>query len=244
VERRTRPAILAALAGALLSAGSVGPACGQATPATPSVTVQSRSIPNRDVKEVTAQGVVAAPPHVVRAVVADFEQYPAFMPYVKESRILSRDANGDVLNYQRLSFGLPLVRDRQYVIRIAERRFRERDGGRSYALVWRLEDWLPAGASPDAVRVSVNNGYWDLQPAKNSESATDVRYCVFTDPAGALPKWLVGLANSEGIPSIFAAVARAAASARYAALPPPPDTGEVAERLALDDCADAGALGR
>ena len=73
---------------------------------------------------------------------------------------------------------------------------------------------------------------------RSSERATDVRYCVFTDPAGALPKWLVGLANTEGIPKLFAAVSAAAASPRYASLPPPLEEGPVAERPSLGDCAD------
>jgi len=220
------------------------PAWGQAArPALP-VQVETRAMPGRDVKQVNAQGIVDAPPHVVRAVIADLERYPAFMPYVKESRVLSRETSGDVLNYQRLSFGLPLVRDRHYVIRIAERAYRDDDGRRAWAFVWRLEDGAPAGASSDAITVSVNSGYWDLRPTPGSESGTDVRYCVFTDPAGSLPKWLVGLANTEGIPQLFAAVSAAAASARYASLPPPLEQGPIAERPSLGDCADPAPLPR
>jgi len=92
-------------------------------------------------------------------------------------------------------------------------------------------------AADAAVRVSVNNGYWDLQPVKDSEGATDVRYCVFTDPAGSLPKWVVGLANDQAVPQLFAAVASQAATPRYAALPRPAD-GAAAEPLSLGDCAD------
>jgi hypothetical protein len=217
---------------------TVSPAWGQAPGSAPPVHVETRAMPGRDVKQVNAQGIIDAPPHVVRAVIADLERYPAFMPYVKESRVLSRDASGDVLNYQRLSFGLPLVQDRHYVIRITERGYRDADRRRGWAFAWRLEDGLPSGVSADAVRVSVNSGHWDLRPVATSESATGVRYCVFTDPAGALPKWLVGLANTEGIPKLFAAVSTAAASPRYASLPPPSEEGAVAEPPSLGDCAD------
>ena len=208
------------------------------SPAPPEVKVETRAIPDRDVKQVRARGIIPAPPHVVRAVIADLERYPAFMPYVKDSRILSRDPTGDVLNYQRLSFGIMLVQDRHYVIRIAERNSRSSDGRTGRAFVWRLEPGLPPGVAADAaVRVSVNNGYWDLQPVKDSEGATDVRYCVFTDPAGSLPKWVVGLANDQAVPQLFAAVASQAATPRYAALPRPAD-GAAAEPLSLGDCAD------
>jgi hypothetical protein len=108
----------------------------------------------------------------------------------------------------------------------------------AYALTWRLEAGLPPGVAPDAaVRVSVNNGYWILQPVKDQKSATDVRYCVFTDPAGSLPKWVVGLANDQAVPQLFAAVASQAATPRYAARPAPGDAA-AAEPLSPGDCAD------
>jgi hypothetical protein len=216
-------------------------AAGAQTPSAPplAVKVETRAIPDRDVKQVTAQAIITAPPHVVRAVIADLERYPAFMPYVKDSRVLSREPVGDVLNYQRLSFGIPFVQDRHYVIRIAERRSRDPDGRSAFAFIWRLEAGLPPGVSPDAaVRVSVNNGYWDLRPVKDSDGSTDVRYCVFTDPAGALPKWIVGMANTEAVPELFAAVAAEAAKSRYATLPSPPVDHTVSERPALLDCTD------
>ena len=209
-----------------------------AQPAPPAVAVETRAIPGRDVKQVNAQGLVDAPPHVVRAVLVDLERYPGFMPYVKESRVLSRDASGDARNYQRLSFGMPFVQDRHYVIRITEREYREAEGRRGWAFVWRLEDGLPSGVGTDAVRVSVNNGYWDVRPAAGGEGTTDLRYCVFTDPAGSLPKWLVGLANTEGIPQLFAAVAMAAKSPRYVSVPAPPAGTVLAERPSLGDCVD------
>lgn len=202
----------------------------------PPVRVETRAIPRRDVKQITAQGRIDAPPHVVRAVIADVERYAAIMPYVKESRVLARGPAGEVVAYQRLSFGIPFVQDRHYAIRIAERPYRDADG-RAWAFVWRLEDALPENATRDAVRVTVNNGHWDLRPVAGATGATDVRYCVFTDPAGALPKWLVGLANTEGVPQLFAAVATAAADPRYASAPAPADA-PAAARPALDDCAD------
>ena len=72
---------------------------------------------------------------------------------------------------------------------------------------------------------------------KDQGAATDVRYCVFTDPAGSLPKWVVGLANDQAVPQLYAAVAAQAATPRYAMLPAPGD-GAAAEPLSLGDCAD------
>ena len=231
--------ILLAFTVTLLAAGPA--AWGQPGGTPPAVRVETRAVPGRDVKQVNAQALIEAPPHVVRAVIADLERYPAFMPYVKESRVLDRDGAGGAQNYQRLSFGLPFVQDRHYVIRVVEREYRDVDRRRAWAFVWRLEDGLPAGVSADAVRVSINSGHWDLRPVSNAEGATEVRYCVVTDPAGSLPKWLVGLANTEGVPQLFAAVSTAAKSSRYASLPPPPEMNPLAERPALGECADTSA---
>lgn len=71
--------------------------------------------------------------------------------------------------YQRLFFGLPLVQDRHYVIRIAERGYRDADRRPAWAFTWRLEDGLPPEAR-EAVRVSVNSGYWDLRPLATATS--------------------------------------------------------------------------
>jgi hypothetical protein len=235
---RTVAAMLLVL-GTLAAEARAQTAPGPAVPG-PAVKVETRAIPGRDVKQVTAQALLPAAPHVLRAVIADLARYPAFMPYVKESRVLRQDAAGDVLNYQRLSFGMLFVQDRHYVIRIAERRGREADGRLAYAFVWALEPGLPDDVKPDAaIRVSVNNGFWDLRPARDADGATDVRYCVFTDPAGSLPKWAVGLANSEAVPDLFAAVAREAATARYAALPAPAAPVTLEARAPLSDCGDA-----
>src|SRR4029077_11497221 len=106
----------------------------------------------------------------------------------------------------------------------------------AYALTWRLEAGLPPGVKPDAaVRVSVNNGYWAVRPVKNQSAAPDVRYCVFTDPAGSLPKWVVGLANDQAVPQLYAAVATQAATPRYATLPAPGGRGAAAP-LSPPDC--------
>ncbi len=235
---RARAPLIALAFGVVLATRAGAPlAHAQAPAAASPPTVETRAVPGRDVKEVTARGVVHAPPHVVRAVIADVERYPAFMPYVKESRILGRDAAGALLNYQRLSFDVPFVSDRHYVIRIAEHRYRDRDGRPSYAFVWSLQEGLPPDAGRGAVRVSLNSGFWDLRPTAGLDGSTDVRYCVFSDPAGDLPRWVVGLANTEAIPKLFAAVAGEAASERYQAMPSPAD-GESAEPFTRTSCGD------
>jgi len=190
-----------------------------ATGATNDVTVDVTTVAGSDVKELRARGIVAAAPRVVRAVIADVERYASFMPYVRESRIVGHADDGDVLNYQRLSFPIPFVSDRHYVIRITERPYLAVDGRRAHRIAWRADGSAALPSVPSAIAVSLNYGYWDLTPEGAMEEATAVEYCVFTDSGGSLPKWMVTQANRDAIPKLFEAVRAAAAESRYAVAP-------------------------
>jgi hypothetical protein len=156
----------------------------------------------------------------VRAVVADVERYPEFMPYVKGSRVLARDPGGDVIVYQRLSFGglrLLGVGDRDYVIRINEQILSSAAGQLVYRRRWTLADAATAPPpEPSVIRLAVDRGLWELSAADPSGLRTRAVYCLFTDPGGSLPAWVANQANRTGIPDVFAAVRKAAADPRYA----------------------------
>jgi polyketide cyclase/dehydrase/lipid transport protein len=183
--------------------------------------IDARDAAGSRVKELRAEGTIMAPPHVVRAVLADVARYPAFMPYVKQAEILARDA-GDVVVYQRLSFPLlGLVKDRDYVIRIHETVYADAAGQPVYRRAWRLErDW-PYRGDGSAVRIPVDVGYWNLRAADAAGERTTAGYCLFTDPGGSLPGWIINQANTTGVPKVFAAVRTTAADPRYASAPKP-----------------------
>jgi hypothetical protein len=210
---------------AVVVAGAVALATG-APPAGASgdVVVSMTAVAGADVKQLKAMGVVAAAPRVVRAVIADVDRYASFMPYVSESRIVGRAADGDVLNYQRLSFGIPFVSDRHYVIRLSERTYLTADGRPAHRIAWRADDGVALPSVPSAIAVVLNYGYWDLKPETATGETTAVEYCVFTDSGGSLPKWLVNQANHDAIPRLFEAVRAAVADPRYStSAPPAPD---------------------
>lgn len=185
------------------------------------VAVTVTAVAGTDVKELKATGSVAAPPHVVRAVVADVDRYASFMPYVSESRTVGHAEAGDVLNYQRLSFGIPFVSDRHYVIRLTERRYLAVDGRAAYQIAWRVDGSVSLPSGPSAIPVELNNGYWDLKPEGSTGKTTAVEYCVFTDSGGSLPKWIVSQANRDAIPRLFEAVRAAVTDPRYSTQPAP-----------------------
>ena len=48
-------------------------------------------------RRVMAVAEVNAPPEIIFNVVSDFDNYPDFMPYVKESRVLSRKSDSELV---------------------------------------------------------------------------------------------------------------------------------------------------
>jgi hypothetical protein len=216
---RARPArSLAPIVLVVLALGMGAPAVG----ASADIAVTVTEVAGADVKELKATGTIAAPPRVVRAIIADVDRYASFMPYVSESRTVGRAEAGDVLNYQRLSFGIPFVRDRHYVIRLIERRYLALDGRPAYRMAWRVDGSVSLPSDPAAIPVELNYGYWDLQAQGSTGETTVAEYCVFTDSGGSLPKWIVHQAHHDAIPRVFEAVRAAVGDPRYATQPAPP----------------------
>ena len=203
---------------------------------TEDLTIQARDHPDSPVKELRAEGRIDATPAAVWAVIADLERYPDFMPYVKTSQVLAREPGGVTIVYQRLSFGglrLLGVSDRDYAIRIVDDVATTSDGRPMLRRVWNITDAPAPASDPSVVRLAVNRGSWQLSPA--GDDATIAVYCLFTDPGGALPAWIVNRANQSGIPDVFQAVRATAKDSRYAgrSMPAPSvDAPSVADRLA------------
>ena len=203
---------------------------------TDDLTIQTREHPDSAVKELRAEGRIDATPGSVWAVLADFERYPDFMPYVKVTQVLAREPGGVTIAYQRLSFGglrLLGISDRDYAIRIVDDVTTTREGRPLLRRVWTISEALAPAPDPSATRLTVNRGSWQLSPA--GEDATLAVYCLFTDPGGSLPAWIVNRANQSAIPDVFQAVRTTAKDARYAGRPlpaPPAEAPSAADQLA------------
>ena len=226
-SRRPRGRLVAAALGLALLAlpAPVGAADWERVYSADDLMIDTRSLPASAVKELRAEGALPAPPHVVRAVIADVERYPEFMPYVKVARVLEREMGGAVVVYQRLAFGalsLLGVADRDYTIRIVERVTTSADGSAGYLREWSLVEAPPPSDDGSVIHVPVNKGYWHLRAAGADARQTTAVYCLFTDPGGSLPTWAVNRANTLAVPKVFEAVRTAARDPRYARQAPPP----------------------
>jgi len=172
------------------------------------VAVYCRLKQGSSIKEYQAVGTIAAPNWVVENVLADAENYPSFMPYVAECRILTREPDG-YLSYQRVS--APFVSDRDYVLRLHVEE-RHPKGETVYVRRWAVEPKTKEPERKGVVRIKVNDGSWTLEPAGDATRAT---YVIHSDPGSSIPSGILNYANQSAIPKIFAAIEKQSGVKKY-----------------------------
>ena len=79
----------------------------------------------RRTKEFKAVGPIDAPTRAVGAVIDDFENYPKFMPFTTECRLIKQDGD-TMIGYQRLS--PKICADRDYTLRVSKKSLPAPDG--------------------------------------------------------------------------------------------------------------------
>jgi hypothetical protein len=155
--------------------------------------------------EILAVSELEVAPEVIFDVLRDFEHYPEFMPYVQESRVLSRINDLDLITYARVA--PPFVSERDYSLHVRMTRGSRLNGG-----VFKLE-WT---AAPEAraevagvVRVKLNDGSWIAEPMDGGKH-TRLSYRVLTNPGGLIPSFAVNWSHTVSIPELFEAVRKRA----------------------------------
>src|SRR5438874_6283867 len=175
------------------------------------VALYSRAHAGSRLKEFKAVGGIDAPSGAVHAVIDDFENYPGFMPYTVECRLIKRETDS-IVGYQRLS--PKICEDRDYTLRVWKKSWPSTDG-----LVY-LERWASANelGPPEkkgVVRLKACDGGWLLEP--NGANKTRATYSIYTDTRGAIPAFIVNRASQIGIGKLFAAVRKQVKNPKYAA---------------------------
>lgn len=200
------------------------------------LTVRTRVHPeNAKVKEVWAEAIMNAEVQDVQATILDAEAYPRFMPYVKETKVLSGghdEEKNNRLVYTRLS--LPFVEGRDYVVRVFVDETVDPDGAGEFKNRWKSEpDAYPLRTS--IVRLRFNVGSWHVKPLPDGRSKVTYRAAV--DPGGWVPSFAQEIANKKGVQETFTAVEKEAKHRgeerkQQAMLNPRAGSGAVAPRLA------------
>jgi hypothetical protein len=156
-------------------------------------------------------GLIDAAPIVVKRVIDDTAEYPSFMPYVAETRTISR--SGDIrVGYQRLS--PPFVGDRDYTVRIKCETRPAPNGGVCYCNRWEAANELGPAEKKGVTRVKITEGYWLLEPTADGRQ-TKATYCIYSDSGGALPAMILNAANKTAIPKLFDSVRKQAKLEKY-----------------------------
>ena len=96
------------------------------------VTVKSQAQPGSAIRDFSASATLSAPIEAIQSVLLDSESHASFMPYVVESKDLGADESGKArLKYSRLEF--PLVRSRDFILRVNVDKLVTADGGDEFA---------------------------------------------------------------------------------------------------------------
>ena len=154
-------------------------------------------------RRIVATTEVEARPEIIFDVLSDFEHYPDFMPYVKESRVLGRESNGEVITYARIA--PPFVSERDYLLRVRMTRGTVSNGG-----VFKVEWKAVPEAQPEVegvVRIKLNEGSWLVAPLDGG-TRTRLTYTLLTNPGGLIPDFVANMSNTIAIPELFKAVGK------------------------------------
>jgi hypothetical protein len=180
------------------------------------VAIYSRARPGSPLKEFKAVGAIDAPTFAVCAVLDDFQNYPKFMPFMTETRLIKRDGDS-MVGYQRLS--PKICADRDYTLRVWKRSWPASDG-RVFMSQWSPANELGPPETKGVVRVKICEGKWLLEP--DGAIKTRATYYIYSDNGGALPSFIANHVSVTGISRLFAAVRKQVKDPKYATAVPAP----------------------
>lgn len=188
------------------------------------IKIYSRQKEGEPVAQMKAMGIVDATPHEIWKAIRDYPNYPKTMPYTDEAKVIARE-DGDKVIWFYSVINAPLVDRRDYVIKLVDESD-WKDGAGFLKVSWSGWNEKDSKGKPERdgyVRVKINDGYWLLEP-KDGGKKTFATYYVYTDPGGALPKFIANKANGTAVPNVFAAIRKVVAEDRKngRAAPTPP----------------------
>lgn len=178
---------------------------------TKDVAIFSRPHSGSSLKEFKAIGPIDAPTHAVHVVIDDFENYPNFMPYTTECRLVRRESDS-LVGYQRLS--PKICADRDYTLRVWNKSW-PASGGLVYLSHWEPANELGPPEKKGVIRVRVCDGGWLLEP--DGANKTLATYSIYTDTGGLIPAFFANRASQIGIGRLFEAVRKRVKDPKYAA---------------------------
>lgn len=171
------------------------------------ITIKNRSLPNSPIKEIWAEGEIAAPVQDVQEALMRVERFRYFMPYLKDSREIS-ERLPDQSVYVYTLIDLPVVGQRDYVVRTWLKQGVAADGTGVFENEWQaFPDHLPRRSG--ITRVALNRGGWLVTPKDDGAKCWAV-YKFAVDPGGWVPAFAANLGNEKGVAETYRAVEKEA----------------------------------
>src|SRR4030095_1365236 len=209
--------------------------------------IYSRPHSDSSLKEFKAIGSIEAPSNAVHAVIDDFENYPKFMPYTGECRLIKHEGDaviadlenypkcmpytvecrlikheGDaVIGYQRLS--PKICEDRDYTLRVSKKSWPGAKG-LTYLSQWQTANELGPPEQKGVVRLKVCNGTWLLE--SDGPARTRATYSIYSETGGFIPPFIANHASLTAIKKLYAAIRKQVKEPKYAAAAPAPANPE------------------
>jgi len=178
------------------------------------VVIYSRPHADSNLKEFKAIGTIDAPSSAVGAVIDDFENYPKFMPYTLECRLIKREGDA-VIGYQRVS--PKICEDRDYTLRVSKKSW-PGPKGLTYLSQWQTANELGPPEKKGVVRLKVCNGNWLLEP--DGPTKTRATYSIYSETGGVIPAFIANHASLTAIKKLYAAIRKQVKEPQYAAASP------------------------
>ncbi len=181
----------------------------------PPITVKNRALEGTEIKELWAEGEIAAPALDVQDALMDVSRLRSFMPYMKDAReIGDRLPDGSVFVYTLID--LPVLGKRDYIVRLELKESLAADGTGAFRNEWHAHpDHTPRRR--DIVRITRDDGSWVITSRGDGSTCWAV-YRFTVDPGGWVPAFAANLGNERGVRETYEAVAKEALRRRDARL--------------------------
>lgn len=168
--------------------------------------IRVREKPDSGLREVWAEGELAADVRDIQETLLSGPTFSKFMPYVKESRSVGdADSDGGFFVYNRLD--LPWIQSRDFVTKTWVLQRAADDGSGEFRSKWvSVPDKLPSRQG--IVRMKVNEGTWTVKPLGKGKSWASFRSSI--DPGGWIPGFAANFGSTTGVIDTFSAVEKEA----------------------------------
>ena len=172
--------------------------------------ISSRPVPGTRLRELLIIAILPVPAPRLMALIGDLDDYPAFMPSAESTRGLWRAGTS---GRWHIVINPPFVDRRDYCVTVTISKL---PGGRLESRFALAEESCPP-PERGRIRMTRLEGRWTLTPLR--DGSTEVAYQAITDPAGAIPIWLVNRSAGSSIRDMLRALVRAAPDTQLAPCP-------------------------